>query len=373
MSDVVETFEVAINDAVFDDLRLRIERTRWPIQPDGLGWEHGGDVGYLRELCEHWASAYDPRRLEQILNRFENRRAGGLHFIHEHAPRSDGGQALLLIHGWPGGPHEFSKLIPRLTAAGHDVIVPSLPGYGFSDQPAIPLNVAGMAERLRVLMVETLGYERFAVQGGDWGSIIGARIAFDTPTEVAALHLNTPGVLPLAGDLSDPPLTEAEQQFASAAARWRHREGFHLLTQGAAPDALAPGLNDSPAGLAAWLVDKYRRWSDCGGEIERRFSKDDVCDFLTAYWATQTIASSMRLYATEARNRWRLETGERIEVPCAIADFPAEILRPPRAWSERVLADLRRWTEFDRGGHFAAFEEPELLAEDLIEFLAGLA
>ena len=143
-----------------------------------------------------------------------------------------------------------------------------------------------------------------------------------------------------------------------------------MLVQAGAPDAFAPGLHDSPAGLAAWLVDKYRRWSDCDGDVERRFSKDDLCDFLTLYWSTGTIASSMRLYAAEARDLWRLEPGERIMVPTAVADFPAEMLHPPRAWTERQLADIRRWTEFDRGGHFAAFEEPDLLADDVIAFLA---
>ena len=182
------------------------------------------------------------------------------------------------------------------------------------------------------------------------------------PGAVAALHLNAPGVLPLPGDLSEPPMSEAELAYAQTAQKWRLREGFHLLAQGAAPDALAPGFNDSPAGLAAWLVDKYRRWSDCDGEVERRFSKDQLCDLLTIYWATGTITSSMRLYAVEARDRWRLGAGERIEVPAAVADFPAELVRPPREWSERILPDLRRWTVFDRGGHFAAFEEPELLS-----------
>jgi len=233
------------------------------------------------------------------------------------------------------------------------------------------LNVAGVAARLRGLMA-ALGYERYAVQGGDWGAIIGARMAFDDPGAVAALHVNAPGVLPLPGNLADPPLSDSEAAYAQTARRWRVREGFHLLAQGAAPDALAPAFNDSPAGLAAWLVDKYRRWSDCGGKVERRFTKDELCDFLTMYWATGTIGSSMRLYAAEARDRWRLAPGERIEVPAAVADFPAELVRPPRSWSERVLGDLRRWTEFDRGGHFAAFEEPELLGDDLLAFLAEL-
>jgi pimeloyl-ACP methyl ester carboxylesterase len=372
-----EPFEIDVPESVLDDLRERIARTRWSSQPPGIGWEYGADFDYLRELCAHWAGAYDWRQLERALNGLSNWRWQGIHFIWERAPLDQRGVGaptglpVLLIHGWPGGPIEFVELIGALVAAGHDVIVPSLPGYGFSDQPSEPLNVAGVAGRLRQL-IAALGYERYAVQGGDWGAIIGARIAFDDPDRVAGLHLNAPGVLPIPGDLSAPPLSEAEVAYAEAAQRWRLREGFHMLAQGAAPDALAPGLDDSPAGLAAWLVDKYRRWSDCDGEVERRFSKDDLCDFLTLYWATATIGPSMRLYAAEARDRWRLAAGERIEVPAAVADFPAEIIRPPREWSERVLADLRRWSEFERGGHFAAFEEPELLGGDLIEFLAEL-
>ena len=278
---------------------------------------------------------------------------------------------MLLVHGWPGAPIEFRDLIPILAGAGHDVVVPSLPGFAFSRVPDPALNVAGIAERLRALM-RALGYERYAVQGGDWGTIIGARMAFEDPAAVAALHLNAAGLLPLPADLEHPPMTEAEVAFVQAAQRWRLGEGFHLLAQAAAPDALAPGLHDSPAGLAAWLVDKYRRWSDCEGEVERRFSRDELCDFLTIYWATGTISSSMRLYAAEARDRWRLAPGERIEVPAAVADFPRELVRPPREWAERTLPDLRRWTEFDRGGHFAAFEEPELLGADLLAFLAEL-
>jgi len=327
------------------------------------------DFAFLRALCDHWAAAYDQRRIERTLNRFDNRRWEGIHCIWERAPDA-AHPPIMLIHGWPGGVIEFCDLIPRLVAAGHDVVAPSLPGFGFSDVPPASLNVAGVAARLHALVVEGLGYDDYAIQGGDWGSIIGARMAFDHPESVVGLHLNAPGVLPRPADLED--LTEAEIEFAQRTQRWRLRGGFHMLVQGSAPDALAPALNDSPAGLAAWLVDKYRRWSDCEGEVERRFSKDDLCDFLTFYWATATISSSMRLYAAEGRDRWRLAPGERIEVPAAVADFPAEIVRPPRVWSERVLADLRRWSTFDRGGHFAAFEEPELLGDDVIAFLGDL-
>jgi hypothetical protein len=182
-----------------------------------------------------------------------------------------------------------------------------------------------------------------------------------------ALHVNSPSVLPFPVDLPD--LSEAEQAWLAEAARWRTRGAHYMLTQATAPDTLAPALNDSPPGLAAWLVSKYRDWSDCGGDVETRFSLDQLCDFLTLYWTTGTISTSIRLYAAEARSRWKLEAGEAIGVPAAVADFPREILHPPREWAERTLADIRQWTDHDRGGHFAAWEEPELLARDIVGFL----
>jgi pimeloyl-ACP methyl ester carboxylesterase len=363
----VEEFEPRLPEGWHEGLRERLARTRWPELGDE-GWDFGLDARYLRELCAHWADRYDPDRLTRRLDRFSNRRWEGIHFVWERAGGE--GVPVVLVHGWPGGPTEFCEVIPRLLEAGHDAIVPSLPGYAFSEAPDRPLNATGIARRLRALVEEGLGYERYALQGGDWGAMISSRIAFDSPERVAALHLNLVSVLPLPGNLADPPLTEAEQAYLAAAQRWLRREGFHLMVQGGAPDAVAVAFNDSPAGLAAWLVEKYRRWSDCDGEVERRFSKDDLCDLLTMYWATGTIGSSMRLYAAEARDRWRLAPGERIEVPAAVADFPAEILRAPREWAERIFSDLRRWSEMPRGGHFAAFEEPELFAADLVAFLA---
>jgi pimeloyl-ACP methyl ester carboxylesterase len=365
-----ERYEIAVEGSVLDDLRSRLERTRWPDQPADQGWELGADVGYLRELCGHWAQDYDWRRLEARLNELENHRWEGVHFIWQRG----GGEGLpvVLVHGWPGGPIEFLDTMPLLLEAGHDVVVPSLPGYAWSDDPGAPLNVAAVSERLRALMEEGLGYERYAVQGGDWGASITGRMAFDSPGTVAAVHVNAVSVLPVPGDRADPPPSPAEQAYIETGSRWRRRHGFHLFLHSAAPDAVGVGFNDSPAGLAAWLVEKYRRWSDCGGEVERRFTKDQLCDFLTMYWATGTITSSMRLYLGERRDRWRLGPGERIQVPAAAADFPAEIVRPPREWAERIFADLRRLTEMPRGGHFAAFEEPKLLADDVIEFLAEL-
>jgi pimeloyl-ACP methyl ester carboxylesterase len=365
-----EQFEISISDVVFDDLRERLARTRWAEQP-GEGWGLGVDVGYLRELCGYWADRYDPGRLPGLLNAFPNYRWQGLHLIHEES--NGDGLPLLLLHGWPGGPIEYLELIPRLTEAGHEVAVPSMPGYAWSDDPGAPLNIVAVAARFRELAEEGFGWERYGVVGGDWGAPIAARIAFDSPQRVAALAVFTPGTLPPSAQLSAPPLSDAEQSFIEEGLRWRRREGHHMLIQSTVPDIVSVGLNDSPAGLAAYLTDKYRRWSDCDGDLEARFSKDQLCDYLTMYWATGTIASSMRLYWGERAERWRPGPGESIGVPAAAALFPAEIINPPREWTARLLTDLRRWTEMPRGGHFAAHEEPELLADDMVAFLQTLS
>ncbi len=364
----LEAFEVSIQEAVWADLRERLARTRWAEQPDE-GWGLGVDLGYLRGLCDHWASDYDPARLPGLLNRFPNRSWRGLHLLHE----SSGDRLpLLLLHGWPGGPIEYLNVIPRLVDAGHPVAVPSMPGYGWSDDPGVPLNIAAVAGRFRELAEEGLGWDRYGVVGGDWGAPVAARIAFDSPRRVAALHVFTPGTLPPSAQLAEPPLSDAEQHFVEEGLRWRRREGHHMLIQSTVPDIVSVGLGDSPAGLAAYLLEKYRRWSDCDGEVERRFSRDELCDYLTTYWATGTIASSMRLYWGERADRWRPAEGEAIGVPAAAAVFPAEIINPPREWTARLLTDLRRWTEMPRGGHFAAHEEPQLLADDVLAFTGEL-
>jgi pimeloyl-ACP methyl ester carboxylesterase len=375
----IERFEIPVGD--FEDLRERLDRTRWPSQPSGAllpysgdkapldAWELGADLGYVRELCGFWANSYDSSRLASLLNRFENFRRAGIHFIHQ----PDGDRLpLLLLHGWPGGPIEYLDVIARLQEAGHPVAVPSLPGFAWSEDPGEPLNIAAVATRIRDLVENGLGWESYGVIGGDWGAPIGSRIAFDSPDRVAGLYVFTPGVLPPAGELSAPPLSEAESRFVEQGLRWRRRHAHHMIVQSTVPDVLSVGLNDSPAGLAAYLVEKYRRWSDCDGDVERRFSKDQLCDYLTMYWVTGTIGSSMRLYWGERSDRWRPAAGETIDVPAACAIFPAEIINPPREWTARLLCDLRSWTEMPRGGHFAAHEEPGLLSDDLLKFLAAL-
>ncbi len=383
MTTRTERFEIEVPDEVVTDLRERLERTRLPEQPEE-GWALGTDIGYARELCEHWRTAYDFTRLTR-LNALASRRWDGIHFLEaEPTPGHEASEVpLVLLHGWPSGPLEYVRAAELLAEAGHRAIVPSLPGFAWSAAPGEPLNVTGLADRLRQLLDECLGLDRYLVAGGDWGGIVAARMAFDEPDRIAGLYVSTPGVLPRPADWEDPPPSEAEQAYMRTAMGWLRREGHHIAIQSAAPDALSPGLADSPAGLAAYLLEKYRRWSDSGGDVERRFSKDELCDFLTMFWSTGAIAPSMRLYWAERHDRWRLESGERIGVPSGIGVFPGDAeggtdsntlatLNPPREWSERVLSDLRRWTELPSGGHFGAWEEPELYIEDLLAFVGGL-
>jgi pimeloyl-ACP methyl ester carboxylesterase len=378
----VEPHRIEIGDEAIADLRGRLAAARWPEQPSDLGWGLGTDLEYARELCRHWREAYDFHRLER-LNELGSSRWDGLHFLRLQPDSPSELPPLVLLHGWPSGPIEYETAARLLADGGRDVIVPSLPGYAWSADPGTALDVTGMAERLRALLSDGLALERYVLAGADWGGIIAARMAFDEPDRVAGLYVSTPGVLPRPADLTEPPLSEDERAYAETAMRWLRREGHHMAIQSSAPDALSPALADSPAGLAAYLLEKYRRWSDSGGNVERRFSKDDLCDFLTMFWVTGAIAPSMRLYWAERRNRWRLGPGETITVPAAIGVYPGDseggtdsntlaTLNPPREWSERVLSDLRRWTQLESGGHFAAFEEPRIYVDDLSAFLDEL-
>ncbi len=371
----VEPYRIEVADDVIADLRERLARARWPVQPSEAGWELGADLAYARELCEYWRTKYDFERLGG-LGELGSARWRGIHFLRARPSSPSGGPPVVLLHGWPSGPLEYAAAARLIAAAGREAIVPSLPGYAWSEDPGEALNVAATASRLRALAEQGLGLDRYSVAGGDWGAMLAARIAFDSPEAVAALHVSTAHTLPVPGAIGEPPLSEAETAWIERAQRWRRRQGHHMTIQGLAPDAISAGLNDSPAGLAAYLLDKYRTWSDCGGEIERRFTKDDLCDFLTMFWATGSIASSMRLYYGEGRHRWRPGPTERIETPAGVAIYPGEMsmggsegLNPPREWTARLLSDLRRWEEMPSGGHFAAFEEPRLYVEDLLAFL----
>jgi pimeloyl-ACP methyl ester carboxylesterase len=352
-------------------LRERLAAAQWPSQPEGMGWELGTDLAVAREVCEHWAGDYDWRAVEARMNAHENVRHEGLHAL--QVPADGGGVPVVLLHGWPSSPLEYLPAAELLRAAGHTAIVPSLPGFAWSEDPGRPLNVAQVSERLRALLEAGLGLESYVLAGGDWGAIIAGRMAYDSPGTVAGLYLSTPGTLAVPGELGEPPLSEAEREFVETGSRWRRRHGHHLMIQGAAPDAISTALTDSPAGLAAYLLDKYARWADCDGDPRKAFSLDQLCDFLSAFWMNDAIASSMRIYWGEGHDRWRPAPGETIEVPAAVSAWRRGVLPdPPREWTQRLVPDIRAWTEMERGGHFAALEQPEAYVEDLGRFLSSL-
>ena len=375
-------FTIAVPDDVLTDLRERLARVRWPDEvPDG-GWRYGTDLAYMKALVAYWRDRYDWRKNETALNRFRQFTvplAGiELHFIHEPGVgRSP--MPLLLSHGWPGSVLEFHKIIPMLTdparfggdpADAFTVVAPSLPGYGFSFRPNQPrFGVSEIADAFAALMADVLDYTRFGAQGGDWGAFITARLGYTHPAKLTGIHVN---LLTLRRDLRPPTdPSEEERRYLEDLGRWMREETGYQWIQGTKPQTLAYGLSDSPVGLAAWIVEKLRTWSDCGGDVERRFSKDEILTNVMLYWVTGAIGSSFWPYYARYHADWPIPDGARVDVPMGYAAFPHEIVRPPRAWAERVF-DVSRWTPMAAGGHFAALEEPEALAADIRAFFRPL-
>jgi pimeloyl-ACP methyl ester carboxylesterase len=377
-----QPFTVHVSQAVLDDLKDRLGRTRWPDEVEGAAWDYGTKLDYLKALVAYWQHEFAWRIQEEKLNHFAHFRADidgfGIHFIYE---RGQGPSPLpiILTHGWPGSFFEMFKLLPLLTDPGShggdpadsfDVIVPSLPGFGFSDRPnARGMTMTKTAELWASLMRDVLGYSRFAAAGGDIGAGVTQRLALAHPDLLAGIHLTYLGAAFPSPELTN--LSEAEQRYLQASQQWAMQEGAYASLQATKPQTLAYGLNDSPVGLAAWIIEKFRTWSDCNGEIERRFSKDELLTNIMIYWVTETLPSSIRTYYENAHASSPLKAGQHINVPAGVALFPKEISLPPREWAERRL-HVQRWTEMPRGGHFAAMEEPELLAEELRAFFHPL-
>lgn len=364
----VAPFKIAVPDAALDDLRERLNRTRWPDEINDEDWSWGTRSDVLRELVAYWANGFNWRAQEAALNGLPQFRADvdglGIHFVHVRGS-SPGATPLLISHGWPGSFIEMRGLIPLL--ADFDLVIPSLPGYGFSDRPAEPGMSPAAIAAVWVKLMRGLGYERFGLQGGDWGAMISASAALNHPDAVTGVHLNF-----LSGSFPPSPgASDAERDYFTARSAWVDAEGGYSHIQGTRPQTLSYALTDSPAGLAGWILEKFRRWSDCNGDPFSVFSRDDLLTNLSIYWLTQTISSSVRLYRESRLSPFRLAAGQRVHPPLGFAAFPKEIPSPPRELLARHF-DLRRYQAMPRGGHFAAMEQPTLLADEIRAFFSKL-
>jgi len=372
-----EPFTLSTDPGALEDLRSRLAATRWPDSPEDIGWSLGADVAYLRELVGYWADGFDWEAQEAALSRvshFRVRLSGlGIHFVHARAASPAKALPLVLCHGWPDSFWRYTKVIPLLVdpashgadpADAFDVVVPDMPGFGYSDRPGgMPLDSRAVAGLWAELMA-TLGYARFGAAGGDMGSHVARFLALDHSDRVVGVHRMDAGLPVFSGDRAV--LTAEERAWFDGAAAWGAAEGAYGAMHRTKPQTVAVGLTDSPAGLAAWIVEKLRGWSDCHGDVERSFTKDEILTNITLYWLTGTIASSMRMYHANAAIPLA-QHSRRVEVPSGFSLFRGDVVRPPRAWLERTT-NVVRVTEPGRGGHFAPFEEPELYAEELRAF-----
>jgi len=362
MASNAAPFRLQVPAEAITDLRARLARTRFADEPPLAAWSTGTSLSYLRELIEYWRNAFDWRAQEAKLNAFRQYtvriRGIDLHFIHQPGTGKDP-MPLLLLHGWPGSVWEFNRLLPLL-APRFTVVAPSLPGFTLSFTPGQPrFGVEEMADLFAELMTDVLGYSRFGAQGGDWGAFISSRLGYAHPRRLTGVHLN---YLPVRRDR----LPGGERDWAQQLARWTAEESGYIAIQGTRPQTLAYGLTDSPAGLAAWIAEKFRAWS------ESPISRDDLLTNVSLYWFSGAIGSSFWPYYARARRGWPIPEGGTVDVPVGYAEFPKEILRPPRTLAEKTYTRITRWTTMGRGGHFAALEEPEALSREVIEFFDSL-
>jgi pimeloyl-ACP methyl ester carboxylesterase len=372
-----EPFSSTTSREQLDDLRRRLRATRWVDAPRGSAWSLGADVDYLQELVSYWADGFDWAAQEAALNRLPRRfiRVGGLgiHCVHIRAVERVGAVVpLILCHGWPDSFWRYLKVIPLLTdPAGHggdatdafDVVIPDMPGFGYSEVPDPPISSIAVS-RLWAELMSILGYSRFFAAGGDIGSHVSRYLALDHPDQVVAVHRTDAGIPTYPGDIGD--LPPEEQQWFADAASWGAAEGAYGAMHRTKPQTAGIGLTDSPTGLAAWIVEKLRSWSDCDGDLESCYTKDEILTLLSIYWFTGTIGPSMRMYNANARIPIDQLT-RRVEVPSGFSIFPGDIVRAPRTALDRV-ANTVYATEPPRGGHFAAFEQPEVYVEELRSF-----
>lgn len=380
----ISPFSLAIAEDVLVDLRHRLRATHWPDEVSAEPWQYGPPVSYMQDVVRYWLDRYDWRQQEARINGFHQYTTEidglAIHFIHERGVGPEP-MPLVLTHGWPGSFVEMLRIIPILTdPVAHGgraedaftVVVPSIPGHGFSARPTRPgMNYSVVAD-MWVTLMERLGYSRFGTQGGDWGSWVSAALALQYPDRIRGLHLNylstrfRPGI-----SSSDPPVSDEEQVYLDRVGKWAETEGAYIAIQSTKPLTLGYGLTDSPAGLAAWLLEKFRSWSDCVSVPDEAIALDELLTNVMIYWVTNTAHSAARFYSGSRERPFHLAAGEKILPPCGVVTLPRELPMPPRSWAERAF-NIVHWTSLPRGGHFAAFEQPELLAEDIRAFFRPL-
>jgi len=384
-----EPFRVEVPQAVLDDLQERLARTRFAPEFANDDWRYGTNLSYLKQLIEYWHNRFDWRRVEREINSFSHYKTEiegiPIHFIHEpgKGPRPI---PLILTHGWPWTFWDFNKVIrPLADPAAHggqaadafDVIVPSLPGYGFST-PLITtgINYWRTADLWVTLMRDMLGYDKFAAQGGDWGALVTAQLGHKYAERMIGIHVNLLASLSFFGRSEGPKPEDfgaGEQGWLEHNRKFISDEAGYMQLQCTKPQTVAFALNDSPAGLCSWIVEKRRTWSDCSGDVERRFSKDELCTTMTLYWVTQSYGTSARYYYEAAHNLWKPSHQRQpvVEAPTGVSVFLKEVMLMPRKWTERYY-NLKRWTVMPSGGHFAPMEEPQRLVEDIRAFFREL-
>jgi pimeloyl-ACP methyl ester carboxylesterase len=366
-------FTLHVPESAIADLRERLARTRLPDEPALAPWSTGASLAYVTSLLDYWRDGFDWRAWEGKLNAFPQFTLpiGGvnLHFIHAPARRPDA-MPLLISHGWPGSVFEFHKIIPLLTEH-FTVVAPSLPGYTLSFKPGQPrFGSVEMAELFAELM-SALGYRRFGAQGGDWGSFITSVLGHRFAERMTGIHLN---LLPVRRDPAMLPNPNAEEKaYLTQLNNFLKEETGYQWIQGTKPQTLAFALTDSPAGLAAWIVEKFHAWTDNAGSPEDAVSRDEMLANISLYWFTGAIGSSFWPYYARMHGPWPIPDGETVTVPMGYAEFPKEILSPPRTLAARTYTDIRRWSRMPKGGHFAALEQPEALAREVAEFFRAVA
>ena len=376
-------FTLNIPDAEIADLHARLDCSRWPDQPPGPGWQSGTDLDYLRDLVGYWRTGFDWRTQEAALNAFPQFRVPlhdiDLHYIHAEG-RGPDPMPLLLMHGWPGSVFEFLDILPMLTdpgAHGGDpadaftVIAPSLPGFGLSFAPGQRrFSLQEMVDCFHSLMTAVLGFDRFGVQGGDWGAFAASNFGLRYPECLTGIHQNMIAIRP--GTDAGPDASAEEQRYVREIERWIYEESGYTWIQATRPQSLAYAMTDSPTGLAAWIVEKFHAWTDNDGLPDDAVARDRMLANISLYWFTGAIGSSFWPYYARHQGDWPLPDGATVDVPFGYAAFPREIRRPPRTVAERSYTDIRRWTEMSKGGHFAAMEQPGALAQEIRAFFRPL-